>query len=366
MPDPNDPSRRVFLAGLAAAGAGLLARPARSGEPVSTAQAAAALPGSPLPKAYVNFVINVQNFRYLDSSAEVVSELCDIFRKNGVQGDFYLTGPMAELYQASHPAVIEKLKGQGICYHSRPPHPIFTGFEGPLKGLSGDALLARLTEYETQSLDLSTGQLRADQPGGFALVTSLLGKAPSTVAVPTTDPTLKTAGCRLYKQMGAKATVWFHKPQNLGDNPYQFKNDLLVRPMDLAIYEWQAKGEAKETLWWNRFKEGSPSAEGFPKTQMERQIGQWTGRRPPFVTSQIHENNFARRGRDPWVNTFWADPNKNVARSGPYDLNATDPSTARSVGEQKRIMAAYAEMVEHCATNYRVVTMADVCTMAGI
>jgi len=327
---------------------------------------AAAAAEPPTPKAWVNFVINVQNFRYLSSSAEIVGKLCDLFSKAGVQGDFYLTGPMVQRYAQSHPEVIEKLKGQGICTHNRPPHPIFTGFEGRLRGLSGEALSSRINDFETRALDLATGELHPEEPGGFALIAALLGKAPSCVAVPTRDPAIKEAACRWYKEHGAKAVVWTHKAQDLGDSPFQLKHGLLARPSDITIYQWTARGEAKESLWWNRYRTGEPSTDGQPHDYIERQVESWKGTRPPFVTALIHENNFTRRGKDPWTYTFWMDAEKSVPRSPPFDLDASDPSRPRSEAEQGRILQAYARMIELCAKKYTVVTMADIAAMAGL
>mgnify|MGYP000846219164 CR=1 FL=1 len=365
MSDHRDPSRRSVLGSLAAAGVSLLFSPSSSAGPAlrTSSPGTGSAAGT---KAYINFVINVQNFRYLSSSVDTVGKLCSTFAKYGVKGDFYLTGPMAQLYNKSNPEIFTKLKGQGICYHSRPPHAIFTGFEGKLEGLSGDQLTSRINDFETQYLDLETGQLDSSKSGGFALVTSLLGKAPSCVAVPTSNDTIKAAACQWYKDNGAKAVVWYHKAQDLGSNPYQTKNGLLSRPSDIVVEQWKASGESGSTLWWNRYSSGYPGADGKPHNYIEQKVGTWQGKRAPFVTVLIHDNNFTRKGPDPWLNTFWKDKEKTNPRSAPFDLEATDPSSRRSDEEQSRILQAYGNMVEFCAQNYNVVTMADICTMAGV
>ncbi len=351
------PDRRALLLGLAGLGLGAALPAFAQGEPAAEAP--------PTPRAWVNFVINVQNFRYPDSSAETVEKLCAIFERHGVRGDFYLTGTMAELYAQSAPRLLGALAAQGLGYHTRPPHPLFDGFEGPLRGLQGEALTQRIAEYESRSLDLATGQLRPDQPGGFLFVKERLGKAPAVVSVPTRIEPIKLAACAWYQQQGARGVVWFHKARALGDDPYELRGGLLSRPSDLALYEWQAAGEPRPNLWWNRYAEGNPREEDRPAAWLERQLRGWTGRRPPFVTVLIHENNVTRRGRDPWLHTFWDDTAKSAPRSPPYDLQAPDPSRPRSAGEQRRILEAYEELVAYAARQLAVRTMDEIATMAG-
>lgn len=356
-------SRRELLTGLAAlATASLLPKSTYAGPQVRSGLQNSAAPEA---KAYINFVINVQNFRYLDSSADTVIKLANIFSKFNAKGDFYLTGPMVQLYNASRTDAINKLKGQGVCYHTRPPHPIFAGFDSRLQGLTGSQLTNKIEEFETQQLDLSTGKLTPGKPGGFALVKSSLGKTPSCVSIPSDDDTIREAACAWYKDNGAKAVVWYHKAQKLGDNPYQYKNGLLSRPSDVVVDQWQARGESSPTLWWNRYKDGAPEADGKPHKRIEQLVATWEGKRPPFVTVLIHDDNFTRRGPDPWVYTFWKDKEKTQPKNAPYNLEAEDPSTRRDDEEQTRILTAYNNMVEFCAANYTIVTMNDVLNLAS-
>jgi hypothetical protein len=117
-------------------------------------------------------------------------------------------------------------------------------------------------------------------------------------------------------------------------------------------------------LWWNRYETGTPPADGRPHNYLASLLNGWSGVRQPFVTFLIHENNFTRRGVDPWVNTFWEGKDKTTARSANYDLEATDPSTVRSAEEQSRILTAYNELIEYCAKNHTVVTMEDIYTLS--
>lgn len=368
MSDEHGTTRRDLLRGLAIGAAAAAATPVMHRLFVPPALAGAT-PGSGGPsgavKAYVNFVINVQNFRYLDGSADTVIKLVNIFNKYGVKGDFYLTGNMAALYKASRTDAITKLKTQGICYHQRPPHPLFNGFDSRFTGAKSSELPGLIEQAETQALDMSTGEFSSKSSGGFKLVKEALGKAPACVAMPSEESTIKQAACEYYKSQGAKGVVWYHGEKSLGSAPYQYQYGLLARPSEIVIDKWKASGESSETLWWNRYTSGYPAADGKPHKRLEQRVMNWQGKRAPFVACLIHENNVQRDGSDPWLYTFWKDKEKENPRTPPYNLDAEDPSSRRSDEEQTRILQAYENMVEFAATNYKVVTMADIVEMAS-
>ena len=50
--------------------------------------------------------------------------------------------------------------------------------------------------------------------------------------------------------------------------------------------------------------------------------------------------------------------------SPPFNLDATDPSTLRSVNDEERIWASYERLVTWAATNLQVVTSADLVVLA--
>jgi len=78
-----------------------------------------------------------------------------------VRGDFYFTAEITRELAENHPKVIERFRNSNmtISYHVRPPHPLYTGFDDRLKGLSDDELYQTLLDYETCALDLETGEL---------------------------------------------------------------------------------------------------------------------------------------------------------------------------------------------------------------
>ncbi len=367
MADDTTTTRRDVLRKLAAGAVATTTSAAlleRLWVPSAYAAGSLAGGGGGAPKAYVNFAINVQNFRYLSGSADVINSLCTIFEKYGAQGDFYMTGPMTRKYLNSHQDTIQALKRQGIAYHVRPPHPLFNHFDGRYKEVSGDQLANRIERFESHALNLSTGQLNDKAPGGFKLVRDTFRKAPSTVGAPNPNGDIKKAVLEYYGSQGAKAVVWYHGEKDLGANPYKKHYGLLARPCDIVIDEWKINGDKNPTLWWNRFQKETPPAAGYPHNRIKNRVASFTSKRPPHVVVLIHDDNFTRRGVDPWINTYWTDSSKSKAKSPPYDLDAKDPSSRRSNDERARITKAYEKMVEYCAENYRIVTMADIAAMA--
>lgn len=65
-----------------------------------------------------------------------------------------------------------------ISYHLRPPHPAYAGFDDKLQALDNQALRQTLQDYEQYRLDLATGEIRRDQPGGYTLVAQTFGRPP--------------------------------------------------------------------------------------------------------------------------------------------------------------------------------------------
>ena len=319
------------------------------------------------PRPKISFAVNVHDVTHLSESAATLHRLMDVFTRHGVKGDFYLTGPMVKLYAESHPDVLARLSetGMTVSYHVRPPHPLVSGFDAPLRGLDDDALDAALRAYESHGLDLATGGLVTSEKGGYALATEALGTAPVTVVAPIDDPRIKDAALRNYREMGAWACVLYHETGTDPDEPFAFREGLLVRPSDFSVTRWKAGGVAEDAFWWNML--GSRWGETYvPLTYLSARLESWSGSRPPFVTSLIHENNFVRRGPEGWTPIYYDGTGEaRVPKEPPFDLGAKDLSTLRPEAEREAIFAAYEEMVAWAAREMQVVTSRDLVTLAG-
>lgn len=259
--------------------------------------------------------------------------------------------------------MIERLveSGMTISYHVRPPHPAISGFDRVLRGLSADEAAGVLRDYETYRLDLVTGGLVRDQPGGFTLLEKVFGRPPVVASVPShkwRDPILP-----IYAELGARMTVVYHETGTDPENPFQWVHGLLVRPSDFSITRWRAPG-TEELFWWNAIN--GPLAEFYdPLTHLQEELAAWTYPRPPFITVLIHENNFYRAGGTPWAAIFYQDVERRIPRRPPYDLDAPDPSQPRPPEERAAIWAAYEALVAYAAENLCVVTSEDIVRLAG-
>ncbi|MHB8793446.1 MAG: hypothetical protein ACYC6O_08945 [Thermoleophilia bacterium] len=323
---------------------------------------------------YITFAINVHDTVHVSESADTIMRLIGIYEKYGVRGDFYLTAPIVQAYSRERPEVIERLKNSDmtISYHVRPPHPLYAGFDQSLQGQEGAALAATLRDYETYALDLTTGGLLRDEPGGYTYVADIFGRDPVCAPVPSKNPEVKSAGQQLYASLGARMTILYHEEGTDPEEPFVWVNGLLVRPSDFSITRWDAPGEkqsekGEEPFWWNMLT--TPNASEYdPTVYLQEQLAGWNTAvvgRPPLITSLIHENNFARSGPEGWTAFYFTGGDKSRPMSPPFDLTRPESSAPRSIEEQEAIWAAYEEMVAWASANLRVVTSEDIVTMAG-
>jgi len=372
-------TRRQVLAGMAVGLAAAACGDKTFGNASSGPRASAttASPVTPAPctesMGYMTFAINVHDWRHIDESADTLLRAISIFERQGVRGDFYLTGEMARLYGQKRPDVVERLKSSGmtISYHVRPPQPTYAGFDDALKKLDDAQLLQTVRDYETYRLDMATGGLIRSEAGGYSLVSDLFERPPVVASAQSSNARIRETVLSVYKSMGAKMAVFYHEEGTPLDRPFEWRNGLLARPSDFSITRWREdstpkKGtEAdKDPFWWN-FME-TPHADAYnPAAYLERRMSEWTAPRPAFVTSLIHENNFVRSGAESWTAIYFADDGKAQPKSQPYDLNAPDPSKLRSQAQQDAIWIAYEEMVAYAAKTLKVVTSEEIVALAA-
>jgi len=321
-------------------------------------------------KGYITFAINTHDWMHVDQSADVLLRLIELHETHGVRGDFYLTAPMIHHYAESRPDVSRRLRDSRmtISYHVRPPHILYPGFNGRLRDLDDDALAKTLRDYETYRLDMTTGELLRDQPGGYQYVAETFGRKPVALGVPTGSPRERAAARRNYRELGTKVIVEHHETGTKLDRPFEWTDGLLMRPSDFSVTRWAASGarpgrRRSSNFWWNMLS--TPRATDYsPTVYLKRRRADWNGPRPPIITCLIHENNFYRARSTPWALVYYADSRKHRPLKAPFDLNARDASIARSPADRQAIWRAYEEIVTHAAANLKVVTSEDIVNMA--
>jgi hypothetical protein len=313
------------------------------------------------PIGYVTFAVYVSDFVHPDQSAETVLKLIDLFEANSLHGEFYLTGPVTHSFAQAHSEVIDRLRetGMTISYHSKPPHPLTPGFEGPISGLPVDETHQMITRYESERLDLETGGLIPGEQGGYNYLKEVFGNPPVAIDAPKTSRT--GFAMPLLAGMGARVIVYQDKydPQQ----PFQYRYSLLIRPADLIINRWQADGVEGEQAWWE-MQEGEFTSSYIPLDRLQTQVAAWDAERLPFILIPISEYNFYRSGPAPWTSIYYQDQSRSSIKSPPFDLNAMDLSIVRSEGSMQSVWDAYAQMVEWGSIYLEPVTSEDILQIA--
>ena len=322
------------------------------------------------PRAYITFVINVNDWVHPDEYADTILRLVDIFEHYKVRGDFYFTAEITRCYVEQYPDVIERLKNSAmtISYHVRPPHPLYTGFDQRLQNLGDAALYQTLLDYETYALDLGTGDLDRSHQGGYTYVAHVFGRNPVVAPAPNNDPRIKNAAWQVYASLGVQMTLLYHEEGTDPYQPYVFMDGLLVRPSDFSVTR-TTEVNGRDDFWWN-YMTGPDAALYDPSTLLQSGLAEWESHaygRPPFVTSLIHENNYYRSGAEAWSAYYFVmeQSRKTDPLAPPFDLNAPDPSQLRPTREQDAIWNAYENLVAWAAANLQVVTSEDILRLAG-
>jgi len=297
-------------------------------------------------KGSITFAVNTHDWMHVDQSADLLLRLIELYEKHGVRGDFYLTAPMTRHYAESRPDVIRRLRDSKmtISYHVRPPHILYPGFNGRLRTLDDDALAKTLRDYETYRLDMTTGELLQDQPGGYQYVAATFGRKPVALGVPTGSPRERAAARRNYRKLGSKVIVEHHESGTKLDRPFEWVDGLLVRPSDFSVTRWAAPGDGSDrrgpgNFWWNMLSTAR-AADYHPATYLKQRLSEWDGPREPIVTCLIHENNFYRARSTPWALVYYADIRRGRPLNAPFNLNAPDASVARSPADRQAIWRA--------------------------
>ena len=327
-----------------------------------------------LDTAYISFIINVHDWSHPAESADILLQIVDLFEKYGVRGDFYFTAEITRALAETRPDVIERFRNSDmtISYHVRPPHPLYTGFDSRLKNLSDAELYQTLLDYETYALNLETGELDRSQPGGYAYVAQVFGRNPIVAPAPNSDPRIKDAAQRVYAALGAQMTLLYHESGTKVDEPFEYVNDLLVRPSNFSVTRTTLI-DGTDNFWWNFMSK--PNADAYnPTALLQSQLAEWDGQfgkltnsRAPFITSLVHENNFYRSGAEAWSSIYFTmdKDKKGKPLPPPWNLSAPDPSKLRAPEDQSAIFAAYEQMVAYAASNLIVVTSEDILQLAG-
>jgi hypothetical protein len=196
----------------------------------------------------------------------------------------------------------------------------------------------------------------------------MFGTAPVTVSA-MGNPRAKTVLLDIYREWGAQMTMEYHESGTAPDQPFAWRQGLLIRPSDFSITRWTAPGESRESFWWTR--QDAPQAAAFnPRARLQSELAAWKHPRAPLITALIHENDFYVRGGPSWNAIYFGPEGPEGTGTGkkprrpPYDVNAPDQAEPRTAENQAAIWRAYEDLVAYAATNLAVVTSAEIVRIA--
>lgn len=314
------------------------------------------------PIGYVTFAVYVSDFVNHGQSAETVLALIDLFEQHNLKGEFYLTGPMLHIYTQEHGQVIDRLRESGmtISYHVQPPHPLVPGFQNPISGLPVDQTERMITRYESERLDLASGGLIPEEPGGYRYF-ELLGPPPVAVDIP--DSSRTGFALPIFARLGARVVV---TPGGTDPQmPFVIQYDrMLKRPADLTLNRWQVEGMERARGWWD-MQEGETVASFNPRDRLQAEAQAWDAERLPFIFVPMNEYAFYRSGPAPWTLIYYQDVDRTGVNSAPFDLNAPDPSAPRSDANKMAVWDAYTSMVEWGSIYLEPVTSEEILQLAA-
>jgi len=241
-------------------------------EPLAVRERVAAPPEA--ARAYLLFSLNVHDFGYPAESAALIERVTSLHETWHVPVEVFLTTTMADLFAASYPTLLDRLRTSpvvSVSYHVRPPVPYYPDYDwAGLHQMSPAELRARVVEYETHGLDLVWG-VPTVAAGSYDGLRGLLGYAPP-IASPMADGVLAPTVYGVYRDFGARFFVVHGRPVNLGETQY----GLYLRPehVDLRLYEHVGQNA------------GTVLEEALTRA---RQIA---GAAPAFVGVKMHDNDF--------------------------------------------------------------------------
>ena len=127
---------------------------------------------------YVNFFFHCEDFISVHSQ-HATRRLAELFARQGLKADFYLTGMVVERMLAEAPETIDVLKktGMPISYHSDHHAPFPTIWQR-VRDLDWDEAVEQALFQENGHLNPCTGELTAGPPNQMSLITETFGRPP--------------------------------------------------------------------------------------------------------------------------------------------------------------------------------------------
>lgn len=240
------------------------------------------------PVDNVSFSLNWQDFSYPADSIAELRLLLNHHEQSRVPVDVFLTTWQTDILESSAPELLGRLRSSAwvnMGYHVRAPKPYANNYNW--WSAQGRTLTASdLTNYETRSLDMSSGESLPNTSGGFAKLSTLLEYAPPIVGASNSDSSIRTLIRNYFSGAGAKMMV--EHRDGVAVNFGEQSGTLYLRP---ESYDWILIETFNGTNGVNTM------ADAFANARTAASVVA-----PYFVGVKLHDNDlFATQSAWTWV-----------------------------------------------------------------
>lgn len=285
---------------------------------------------------YFNFVVNCHDFTNVDESVRVLNRLRDIFTKYGVKADFYFIDQLVQRISWKYPTFFADLKaaGMGVGMHHRAPHPVDfrSSTQSGLERMPWDNLLAEVTKWETQRLNITTQTAPLSNVGGITLLKQLWGDTPTIMSEGGGDgiDRLPNAIITAAKTQGMRTILGgHHESGSDNDYPIVWSQGMVARVVDSSITRWSRSGkntagscggtvtQDTQVFWWEAIGTSNESLY-LPYKRIADQMQTVSKSRLTYYNAILHETDF-HYTLPPWRAIYFSDSCSAQTRTAPFD-----------------------------------------------
>ncbi len=188
------------------------------------------------PVDNLGFSLNWQDFSYPADSIAELRILLNAHEQSHVPVDVFLTTWQTDIIESGAPDLLGRLRSSAwvnMGYHVRAPKPYAENYNWWTS--RGRTLTSTdLTNYESRSLDMATGESIPNTTGGFGKLSTLLEYAPLVVGASNSDATLRNLIRNYFGGAGARMMV--EHRDGVAVNYGEQTGSLFLRPEN---YDWR-------------------------------------------------------------------------------------------------------------------------------
>lgn len=188
------------------------------------------------PNDNIGFSLNWQDFSYPDKSISELRALLDHHEEKGVPVDVFFTTWQTDIIEQQAPDLLGRLRSSAVVnmgYHVRPPKPYANDYSLWWTQQNRTLTATDITNYETLSLNMTTGESMPGTSGGYAKISTLFEYAPPVVGASNGNATIRTLVSNYFSGANASLSV-VHRDGtavNLGER----QDGMYLRP---ESYDW--------------------------------------------------------------------------------------------------------------------------------